>query len=431
MRLRKAVAFVILAALVPAGCATQTDVYGAFAKIDHAWKEENDRLLAANGKRSVAASKYQSFLATQQALRRLGLVVRNAELATGYIYAIGPAPAPLDGREWESVRTQETPRLRRIVTDELGVIGHFATLNSMSYDILTNAYVQETSAGADVSVTFAMQNKSPSLRAIGSQPPPSAVKIGLDKFWAAVDTELKAVLANKAIPSSPSPPTAAAPGTQEPPPPATPEQRGSGFIVSRSGAVMTNFHVIEGCSRFAVRKPGEEVMRARYVASDPANDLAVLRIPASQSLAVAKFRDGQPIRQGDGIVAMGFPLHGLLASQANLSVGHVSALAGLGNDSTRLQISAPIQPGNSGGPLLDMDGHVVGVVVSTLSALRMANITGTVPQNVNFAIKADIARNFLGSNGVPYELAKSTRQLGAGDVGDLARPYTVLVECWK
>ena len=89
---------------------------------------------------------------------------------------------------------------------------------------------------------------------------------------------------------------------------------------------------------------------------------------------------------------------GFWPATTNLSVGNVSALAGLGDDSRYLQISAPVQPGNSGGPLLDASGHLVGIVTAKLDA-RVARFTGDVPQNVNFALKAEVARTFLDSKG--------------------------------
>ena len=94
--------------------------------------------------------------------------------------------------------------------------------------------------------------------------------------------------------------------------------------------------------------------------------------------------------KGEQIVIYGFPLAGALASTGNLATGIVSALAGLGDDTSKLQISAPIQPGNSGGPVLDQSGHVIGVVVSKLNAIKAASITGDIPQNVNFAIKTGV-----------------------------------------
>jgi tetratricopeptide (TPR) repeat protein len=168
--------------------------------------------------------------------------------------------------------------------------------------------------------------------------------------------------------------------------------------------------------------------RAVLVARDQRNDLAVVRTgkpPAS----LAAFRDGAPVRAGDAVVALGYPLSGLLASGANVSVGNVSALAGLGDDSRYLQISAPVQPGNSGGPLLDANGHLIGIVTSKLNAVRVAKFTGDIPQNVNFALKAEVARTFLDGKSIAYRKASSDQQLSPADVGDISRPSTVHITC--
>ncbi len=127
----------------------------------------------------------------------------------------------------------------------------------------------------------------------------------------------------------------------------------------------------------------------------------------------------------------GYPLYGALASQGNLTVGVISALAGLGDDSRVMQISAPVQPGNSGGPLLDMSGNVVGVVTAKIDAIRVAELIGDIPQNVNFAIKASVVLAFLDSHDVNYRTETSDRILSAADVADRAKRFTVLVECWK
>ena len=96
-----------------------------------------------------------------------------------------------------------------------------------------------------------------------------------------------------------------------------------------------------------------------------------------------------------------------------------------------MQVTAPVQPGNSGGPLLDLSGNIVGVVVGKLDAVKLAELTGDIPQNVNFVISAGVAWAFLDAYGVPYETADSDKQLDPAVVVDRARGFTVLIECWK
>ena len=131
------------------------------------------------------------------------------------------------------------------------------------------------------------------------------------------------------------------------------------------------------------------------------------------------------------MVVAGFPLPDLLASDLKITTGTVSGLAGPGNNSNLLQLSAPVQKGNSGGPLLDLAGHVVGVVVSKLDALKLARATGDIPQNVNFAIKGKAARDFMVVNGIEAVAAPSQKNLPPADVAERAQFYTALIECWK
>src|SRR5918996_4247419 len=176
------------------------------------------------------------------------------------------------------------------------------------------------------------------------------------------------------------------------------ESTGTGFAVGEGGQIVTNHHVVADCAEVRVRPAGQEAVAGAVVAEDSRNDLALLRAPVR--LPVAAIRDDRGIRPGDSVVAVGFPLPGLLASEANVTTGTVSALAGIGNDARFLQMTVPVQPGNSGGPLLDLEGRVVGVVVGKLDALKVASVTGDIPQNVNFAIKASVVRSFLEASGV-------------------------------
>ena len=206
---------------------------------------------------------------------------------------------------------------------------------------------------------------------------------------------------------------------------------GSGFVVSRErGLVLTNKHVVRGCSNVKVRIAGSESRQATVRALDPDDDLALVEtsLPNGPS---ATFRDEPAVRPGDDIVAVGYPLNGLLADQVNVSTGSVNALAGLYNDLHVLQMSAPVQPGSSGGALFDASGNVVGVVVTKLNAKLVADETGDIPQNVNFAVKASVARDFLRAQGVKFHSTGSTARRSNADVGEIGREVTVLVECWK
>mgnify|MGYP001268687116 CR=1 FL=1 len=214
-----------------------------------------------------------------------------------------------------------------------------------------------------------------------------------------------------------------------PPPKARVKSTGSGIIVSSAGTVLTNAHVVEACRE--VRVAGADGVRhtARVGGADGTNDLALLWAPGLKAAGLA-FRVA-PVRPGQPIVTLGYPLTGLLAPQVVNGTGSVSSLAGLNNDARMLQISAPVQAGNSGGPVVDLSGAVIGVVVSKLDAARVYELTGDIPQNVNFAIKGSIARTFLEANGVTPMTAAPSPEESVPDVVERVKASTVLIECLK
>jgi S1-C subfamily serine protease len=144
---------------------------------------------------------------------------------------------------------------------------------------------------------------------------------------------------------------------------------GTGFVVSTNGHIVTNHHVVEGCvGDIKGNLTGEAAMVLRVVSRDANNDLALLQAPSTTTFKdFARIRD-RSIRSGDSVVAIGFPFHGLLTSDFTVTTGIVSSLSGLHNDSRFLQISAAVQPGNSGGPLFDTTGQIVGVVTGSWTA---------------------------------------------------------------
>ncbi len=183
---------------------------------------------------------------------------------------------------------------------------------------------------------------------------------------------------------------------------------GSGFFASKDGLVATNYHVIDGAKRITVKWPftGKE-LPAEVVVTDKVNDIAVLRVELASSdrfildQAPYGLLSQRDYKAGQDIFALGYPLGDLLGGDVKVSKGVISSMSGIQDDPRQIQISAPVQPGNSGGPLFNMDGNVVGLVVATLKSDVMIENTGVAPQNVNFAIKATYLSNLLdGISGV-------------------------------
>ncbi|MBR0823353.1 S1C family serine protease [Bradyrhizobium liaoningense] len=218
------------------------------------------------------------------------------------------------------------------------------------------------------------------------------------------------------------------------PPAAKPGRTGSfsgtGFVVSPNGHIVTNNHVINGCvGDIKGNLTGEAAAVLRVVSTDATNDLALLQAPSTTTFKdFARIRD-RSFRSGDSVVAIGFPYHGLLTSDFTVTTGIVSSLSGMRNDTRFLQISAPVQPGNSGGPLFDTTGQIVGVVTAKLPGLRIAAATGNIPENINFAIKTGALRDFLDNSVVPYQTAEPKGELKTTDIAGNARAYTMLISC--
>jgi S1-C subfamily serine protease len=220
----------------------------------------------------------------------------------------------------------------------------------------------------------------------------------------------------------------ATPGATPGKPERTGNQTGTGFVVSSSGHLVTNAHVIEGCvGDIQGSLTGEAPVTLRVVSSDATNDLALLQAPGTFK-EVATIKD-KAVRSGDSVVAIGYPFRGLLTSDFTVTTGIVSSLSGILNDTRFLQISAAVQPGNSGGPLLALSGEVVGVVAAKLDALKIIKATGNIPENINFAIKTGALRDFLDNSAVSYQTADSRPELKTADIARNARAFTLLVSC--
>jgi S1-C subfamily serine protease len=199
---------------------------------------------------------------------------------------------------------------------------------------------------------------------------------------------------------------------------------GTGFFVSSDGEILTNNHVVAGCRNLTI-KGGLPV---QVISRNPSSDLALVKAEIKPD-QIAVFRSGTSPKVGDTVVTFGFPLPGLLSSEGNVSTGILSATTGLQNDIRFVQISAPVQPGNSGGPVFDTSGHVVGVVVAKLDTLRVAQSTGDVPQNVNFAVHWSEVRALLDEQGVKYKKLPSQQAISTSAIAKIGAEVSVTLDC--
>jgi S1-C subfamily serine protease len=210
---------------------------------------------------------------------------------------------------------------------------------------------------------------------------------------------------------------------------------GTGLLISNDGYILTCSHVISGSKVITVSLPerGPQKYQAEIVSDDQTNDVSILRlirkreddkIEITDSIKISSFNK---MTLGERIFTMGYPLTGLLSSDVKYSEGSISSRNGINNDPRCFQVDASIQSGSSGGPLFANDGSLIGIIISTLTPEVTYQTNGTLPQNVNFALKSDyflpLVQNYCHTTG-------STYSEGAIDKDTLSRRI-VLIEAEK
>jgi TPR repeat protein len=173
-----------------------------------------------------------------------------------------------------------------------------------------------------------------------------------------------------------------------------PDAFGSGFYVTSNGYLLTNQHVVDGARQVFIYS-GSKKLPARVVKTDAANDLALLKV--SGTFAALPVSSSRRVKLGQTVSTVGFPNPDLQGKSPKLTKGEISSLSGASDDPKYFQISVPLQPGNSGGPLVDGYGNVVGVVTAKLSTKAALATAGTLPENVNYAVKGTFVMGFLES----------------------------------
>jgi len=165
--------------------------------------------------------------------------------------------------------------------------------------------------------------------------------------------------------------------------------------LAEGGYVITAYHVVEGASRLTLVLGSKRRIAAKVITVDVANDIAILEADfgANRPRALPLSRSGAGL--GARVFTLGFPHPKLLGTSPKLTAGEISSVSGLSDDPRTMQISVPVQSGNSGGPLINLNGEVVGLVSAKLSATNVLRRTGDLTQNVNYAVKGRYVAGLL------------------------------------
>ena len=200
---------------------------------------------------------------------------------------------------------------------------------------------------------------------------------------------------------------------------------GTAWLVS-SRHWVTNRHVVGDRKSVTLLGPNGIEVNATVVTTDQANDLALLvtdaPLPGAKPIPIAQ----QPAKIGERVIVIGFPLPDQMGAKAKLTTGDISALSGIVDDPRFYQFSAPVQPGNSGGPLLNSSGEVVGIVTSKLDQISVAKTFGFIPEGVNYAVKIAYLRPML--EGIQLESSTLIKSITPDAIFDAIAPSVFQVK---
>ena len=204
---------------------------------------------------------------------------------------------------------------------------------------------------------------------------------------------------------------------------------------------------MNGCNKLTIGDDSKKQVPAELLEVDKKNDLALLKISSTNieliktnafvqktgvkiaPVAFAGLLRSGDVTLGEDVLVAGFPYGEIFSDTIKVTKGIVSANRGFQDDSGQFQIDAAVQPGNSGGPIYDGKGNIVGVVIAQLDKIKLAKNMGSIPENVNFGIKASTVRQFLSSAGLLYKNATRSRNMSSGDIAKVAKRQTVMVMC--
>lgn len=202
---------------------------------------------------------------------------------------------------------------------------------------------------------------------------------------------------------------------------------GTGFFISTDGYLVTNYHVIEDSKKVIVVTFEKKELEAEVIKADPANDVALLNVKTTTK--PLPFSDQTNLSKGEEVFTLGYPLIMIQGQEQKATFGRINSLSGIGDDVRFMQIDIPIQHGNSGSPLINMNGQVIGVITATLDQFVTLKASGTLPQNVNYALKFDyvipLLRHYLSEKPIKQIVSEESKKVT--DLIKLAEPSVVLI----
>jgi len=201
---------------------------------------------------------------------------------------------------------------------------------------------------------------------------------------------------------------------------------GSGFAVTSDGYVITNYHVIDGCTDVKIHDKGKSIL-ATLVTFDPNNDIALLKGDFKPRSFYPLSRETPKLLME--IFVAGHPFGQDISTSVKVTKGIISSLSGVANNFSNLQIDAALQPGNSGGPIMNDKGNVIGVAVSKLDLEAIVDDYGVVPENVNFGVKANVVINILESENIKLP-TPNINKIPTNELSELITDGTYYLSCW-
>jgi len=202
---------------------------------------------------------------------------------------------------------------------------------------------------------------------------------------------------------------------------------GTGFFISSKGHIVSNNHVIDACHTVNINYQGD-IKPAKVISRDRANDLALLQVDINpKDIFVISSNDAMLLEE---VYVAGYPFGKSVSSSIKVTKGVVSSLSGLGDNFSNIQIDAALQPGNSGGPIINNEGSVVGVAVAKLDFKQAIKTYGAIPENINFGVKSSVVFSFTKANNIQINKSNKEKITNKKQLAEKIQNATVYLDCW-